>query len=217
MTMLTARDLQSPKPELLEAALNVLTAGVVLAARDGQVVYMNAAARRQVRTGGALRVVNNRFAPTDPAAAPALTAALAHVLDRSGAASDGHTLALRDRNGVGVLATILPLDADAGDGWGVPSRMAAIFIQDPELTPPFPGEAFAKLYGLTGAESRVLLAMAQGLALQEVAAALGVGLHTVKTHLKHIFQKTGAARQADLVALMLRASGPIRGRDWRQL
>ena len=40
----------------------------------------------------------------------------------------------------------------------------AIFAQDPAEVPQMPGEAFARLYGLTGGELRVLLALAQGLA-----------------------------------------------------
>jgi DNA-binding CsgD family transcriptional regulator len=85
--------------------------------------------------------------------------------------------------------------------------LAAIFIQDPSALPPFPGEAFAKLYGLTKAELRVVLAMRQDATSPRMAASFGIGLHTVRTHLKNIFQKTGTSRQADLMTLMLRASG----------
>ena len=46
---------------------------------------------------------------------------------------------------------------------------------------PMPGEAFAKLYGLTGGELRVAMAMATNLTPQEVADMLGIGLQTVKT------------------------------------
>jgi len=36
----------------------------------------------------------------------------------------------------------------------------------------------------------------------EVAAILGLGQQTVKTHLKRLFAKTGTARQAELVKLV---------------
>ena len=60
-------------------------------------------------------------------------------------------------------------------------------------------------------ELRVALAMAPGLAPQEAADMLGIGLQTVKTHLQRIFQKTGTSRQADLVGLMTRLSAPAKG------
>ena len=74
------------------------------------------------------------------------------------------------------------------------------------MLPLFPGEAFAKLYRLTGGELRVALAMAGGLQPQDAADTLGIGLQTVKTHLQHIFQKTNTSRQAELVALISRAN-----------
>ena len=61
---------------MLEKTLDGLVAGVFLTARDGRVVYMNAAAERQVRTGNSIRIVNNRVCPTDPAARAALSKAI---------------------------------------------------------------------------------------------------------------------------------------------
>jgi hypothetical protein len=49
--------------DVLEATLDGPTAGVYLTRRDGHVVYMNAAAECQVKTGNALRIVNNRLDP----------------------------------------------------------------------------------------------------------------------------------------------------------
>ena len=43
----------------------------------------------------------------------------------------------------------------------------------------------------------------------EVAAALGVAETTIKTHLSRLFEKTGAARQADLVKLVAGFSTPL--------
>lgn len=204
--MLTVKDVETSKSEMLEAALNVLAVGVVFAKCNGQVVYMNAAAAVQMHTGNALRLYNNRFSPTDPAAARALASALESASnDMPNKNRTGNTLALPNRDGTGVLATILPLAARTFE-----EPTAMIFIQDPAILPRCPGEAFAKLYGLTGGELRVALALVPGLNLQEAAHALGISLGTVRTHLKHIFQKTGTSRQVDLLALMWRASGPIK-------
>ncbi len=47
--------------------------------------------------------------------------------------------------------------------------------------------------GLTEQEVRVLRLVAQGLTNQEIAERLHISLHTVKTHLKHIFAKLGVS------------------------
>ena len=52
--------------------------------------------------------------------------------------------------------------------------------------------------------------MLPGLEVPEIAAALGVNVTTVKTHLARIFEKTGVNRQTDLIALLMRHVPPIR-------
>ena len=84
----------------------------------------------------------------------------------------------------------------------------AVFVQEPAQVPMMPGEAFAKLYGLTGGELRVLLALAQGLGGKEAADMLGISEPTVRTHLQRIFSKTGTSRQADLLRLLQSATPP---------
>ena len=92
---------------------------------------------------------------------------------------------------------------------GAFAAMAAIFVQDPIVMPPFPGEAFAKLYGLTGSELRVLLAMAPGLSVKEAAEVLGIGENTAKTHLQHIHSKTGTSKQTELMRLFMSSTPPV--------
>ena len=70
-------------------------------------------------------------------------------------------------------------------------------------------EAIARLYKLTPSELRVLLAIVEVGGVPEVAEALGIGETTVKTHLHHLFGKTGASRQADLVKLVAGFSNPL--------
>ena len=45
--------------------------------------------------------------------------------------------------------------------------------------------------------------------MPEVAPALGISETTVKTHLQHVFDKTGINRQADLVKLVAGYMSPL--------
>ncbi|MGZ8245117.1 helix-turn-helix transcriptional regulator [Methylomagnum sp.] len=205
-------DLRTLQTETLEQTLDGLAAGVFLCARDGRVVHMNSAARQQIHAGRALRLVGSRLSPADPNASRQLASALADAVDEEAETlHGGHSIALPDRDSAGLVATVLPLGRGRRQSISKPfAAAAAIFVQDPAVLPLFPGEAFAKLYGLTGGELRVALAMAPGFQLEEIADMLGIGLQTVKTHLQHIFQKTNTSRQVDLVALMSRMSGPMK-------
>lgn len=60
-----------------------------------------------------------------------------------------------------------------------------------------------EILGLSNAEASVLYALAQGFDPAEIASMRGVSLHTVRHQLKTIRAKTGANRQATLVARAL--------------
>jgi DNA-binding CsgD family transcriptional regulator len=53
----------------------------------------------------------------------------------------------------------------------------------------------------------VALALAEGLTPAEIAEARGASLHTVRNQIKAALAKSGARRQSDLVALVVRARG----------
>ena len=55
--------------------------------------------------------------------------------------------------------------------------------------------------------------LSQGMSLQEAADALKVTMATVKTHLIHIFAKTGTHSQAELMRLTMGAIAPVRAAD----
>lgn len=65
-------------------------------------------------------------------------------------------------------------------------------------------ERLRRSYGLTRAEARVAVLIAQGLVPKEAAAALGTSWNTVRTQLCRVFAKTGTTRQLELARLLER-------------
>ena len=78
-----------------------------------------------------------------------------------------------------------------------------IFITDPEAQTTTPTEMLERLYGLTPAEAKLAALLAHGKSVTEAADELHITQNTARTHLKHIFQKTGVKRQSELVKLIL--------------
>lgn len=210
MTISDALDIRTLRSEMLEKTLDVLAAGVFLTSRDGRVVYMNEAAERQVRNGTAIRIVNNRLDPVDSAASAALSMAIDRAAGDDDAGSQ-RSLAIPNGSGAGYIATLLPVQRGQRADIVAPFAAAvAVFMQDPLDAPLLPGEAFARLHKLTGAELRVLLALAQGLGAKEAADMLGIGEPTVRSHLQHMFAKTQTLRQADLLRLLQTSTPAVR-------
>lgn len=79
-------------------------------------------------------------------------------------------------------------------------RIQASLTQSPNLVDT---EKLVRLYGLIPTEVRVTLALTEGLSVEEVATKMSVARSTAAFHLRNIFQKTEANRQAELVALVM--------------
>ena len=82
------------------------------------------------------------------------------------------------------------------------ARWRRCLFARPTLDLPSPPVVIAKQFGLTQAELRVLFSVVEIGGVAEVAEVLGIAEATVKTHLQHVFAKTGTGRQADLVKLV---------------
>jgi DNA-binding CsgD family transcriptional regulator/PAS domain-containing protein len=206
-----ALNLKTVKSEALEATLDALASGVYLTDRESRIVYLNRAAQRQVKTGNVLRIVSNHLSPINRVAHTVLAMAIAEATtDEAERPSSGITVALPGDDNTGLVATILPLNrGERRNLCGTFAATAAIFVQDPVVVPPLPGEAFAKLHGLTGSELRVLLAMSPGLSVKEAAEMLGISDTTAKTHLQKIYAKTGTSNQTELMNLFVSSAPPV--------
>lgn len=77
----------------------------------------------------------------------------------------------------------------------------------PDLTADEIREYFRRRFGFTMAEISVAFEILKGDGREAVAARLGISVTTVRTHLSHIFEKTGVRRQAELVRLLMRSGG----------
>ena len=95
-----------------------------------------------------------------------------------------------------------------------PLDVVGVFINDPDAPPTITATHLAQAFGLTGAESRLLWALAEGKTIGAYAEEAALSLHTVRGTLKILFAKMDCHRQSDLVrkatALMRFAVEPRR-------
>jgi DNA-binding CsgD family transcriptional regulator len=179
----------------------------------GRVVHANAAGNAILGAADFLRTVHGRLvagdAPTNAAFREILAAA-----DGGDAAIGvkGIALPLTAHDGERYVAHVLPLTSGARRHAGLAfNAVAALFVRKAALEAFATPEIIGRMYKLTPAELRVLLAIVDIGGVPEVAAALGVASTTIKTHLNRLFEKTGVCRQADLVKLVAGFSTPLAG------
>jgi DNA-binding CsgD family transcriptional regulator/PAS domain-containing protein len=78
-----------------------------------------------------------------------------------------------------------------------------VFVFDPEQRVAPVAASLARDLGISAREAEIAALLSNGHNLRSVAKRLGVSMHTIRTHLKHIFHKTGAHTQSDLVRRVL--------------
>ena len=88
---------------------------------------------------------------------------------------------------------------------GQSSPCIAVFISDPRGQENASQHMLAELFELTPAEANLAIKLARGMSLAEVSAEQNISQHTTRAQLKSIFAKTGVARQAELVRLVLKS------------
>jgi DNA-binding CsgD family transcriptional regulator len=180
---------------------------------EGRIGYGNATGQAMLDRGDVVRVRQSALVAVDAEAARALREAIAGAAAGGAIGIRGVSVPLGGSHPERWLAHVLPLTSGARrKASATYSSVAAVFVRKVTLALPSPLELLAKLYRLTASEVRVLQGIVSIGNVPATAKALGVAQSTVKTHLRHVFEKTGVRRQADLVKLMTSFPAPILAR-----
>jgi DNA-binding CsgD family transcriptional regulator len=206
-------DLKTVEAAALADSLDTLSAGMFMVDASGRIVHANASGQAMVAEAKVLRAPSGRLGAIDARADQGL-------LDSFAAASSGDAalgrkgvaLPLEAREGERYVAHVLPLTSGSRRKAGVCyAAVATVFVQRAAPDLPSPPEAVCRAFQLTPAELRVLFAIIEVGGASQVAEVLGISVTTVKWHLRHLFEKTGAHRQAELVKLVAGFSNPLVG------
>jgi DNA-binding CsgD family transcriptional regulator len=190
-------------------ALNGLSAGIFVLDMNCGIIHSNSAGDEMLDTADFLRSIAGRLVPSSPQADVALREIFASNDDAAICAKD-ISLGLTARDGERYIAHVLPLRSLTQNYLAVSKKaVAALFVRRVELDTQRTGELMARTFKLTPAEARVLLAIIEVGGVPETAKKLRLAETTVKTHLHHVFAKTGARRQVDLVKLVAGYSNPL--------
>jgi DNA-binding CsgD family transcriptional regulator/PAS domain-containing protein len=194
-------DIRTIEGTRMAEALNALRCAVVLTNEHGTILHANRVAEHMLDEGGPIQSPQGVLQPIAPSAASELRAALALAAgNEAGIGRTGLAIRLTDPDAPPVFAHVLPLTGSDFRTRLKPAAVAAVFIGAPPDAQDG-ADAVAATFGLTPAETNVLASLFAGHTLAETAATLGITRPTAKTHLEHIFLKTGVTRQAELMRL----------------
>lgn len=203
-------DLKTVHAAAFAATIDVLSVGVVLVDETGGIVHANAAATALLAQDGPIRAQRGRLGLAQPAAQAAIETAIRQAAqDEMKLGQRGIAVPARRENGDPLVIHVLPLKRSPLRDGLAQKVTAALFIA-PAVTPSrLPIDALALAYDLTPAEARVFELVCEGRTQAEIGPLLGIAASTAKTHLLHIFEKTGCHRQLDLVKLAATLALPV--------
>jgi DNA-binding CsgD family transcriptional regulator len=196
----------------IEHTLNELKAALFLLDASGGITHTNQSGHDILDRRDFLRVEQGRLVATDPLLNRILReAVLASILGDGATKSESIALPFVAHDGERFVGHLLPLTAGRRRKTGVAyDATAVLFVNKASLDSSAASDVIKKIFKLTPAEARVLLAVVELGSVSETSRNLDIAESTVKTHLGRIFTKTDTRRQADLVKLVAAFSSPVR-------
>ena len=178
---------------------------LILAAADGQVVHLNAAAEQQLARAGPLRFREGRLWCGKRACGTALRQALAAACDSE--LPNATTMLLSDHKHGRLIVGISPLGPREGPG------LALIAIHEECMPRRRSVEPLKSLFNLTRAEAEIALRIAEGATPTEIGRERRVALNTVRGQMKSLAAKLGCTRQVEIVTLVRAIPAPASGHE----
>lgn len=190
-------------------ALNQLDQGALLVDASAGVVFANCAAEGLFAAGRGLRLSGRVLHANVPVETTRLHALIAGCARGGVEAGAGGCLFLSRAPGKASLSLlVVPLRCEPpflmAEG-----PVAVLFVTDPERRAKPPTVQIKDAFGLTAAEAGFAVEILKGDGIQAAADRLAITRSTARTHLSHVFEKTGTHRQSELVRLLLQHSHAV--------
>jgi DNA-binding CsgD family transcriptional regulator/PAS domain-containing protein len=191
--------------QLYAATIDRLMVGTAILDESGRMMRCNRAAQRLFDSRDGLECKNDKLCAFANHENRSIQQAIQAVLkQRQRGLDDIEVLTLSRPSGAMPLNLLLrPIPVSYQSRSGARRPAVAVFIRDPADSPQASHNLLRSLFQLTPTEAEVAMLVMDGQTLDETAEALGVSRNTVRAHLRGVFAKTGATRQAQLVKTLL--------------
>lgn len=190
--------------DAMSEAMNRFPMGVLFLDRGLEMVHANRAAVDMLDAGDGITLQSGILQVTQPSASKAFAAALDHALEsRSAAGMERRICRITRPSGRRPYEALVTSLAIAPQLERPRQPAVVVFLADPEDQQLGMPRFLGALHDLTSAEAELAALLCAGESMESAAVAQKITVHTARTHLKHIFAKTGVKRQADLVRLLL--------------
>ncbi|WP_412550241.1 helix-turn-helix transcriptional regulator [Shimia sp. MIT910701] len=196
----------------VSAALDRMTLGVAVVARNGTVVHHNRRfgdlvdqrdgvaldASGQLRFSGAARPQGGRL----------MAQLQSFAADDRRGADRAHYVFERPSGRMAYVASLCPL-AELMDDDPSTAEMAVLVIKDVSLGDPIEVDGLASIFALTEAEAEVSRLLVNGASVKEIAAQRDVSVGSTRNQISSVLEKTASKSQTHLIRTAMKVDLPV--------
>ena len=187
---------QSGQTLALQIAIDALPVGTLLVEEDLRVLHLNSYARDIINHNKVLEYANDKLSAREKPVQESLRQLVETAAEKARMGLNHSSEAIFIKS---------PLQSDQIEAIATPSIndegdvVVVLYLFDSTLDRVVSHDILMRLYGLTKTEAKLVQLLVGGSTLDSAAQTLDISVNTARTHLKHVFHKTGINRQAELV------------------
>jgi DNA-binding CsgD family transcriptional regulator/PAS domain-containing protein len=189
-------------------ALDLYARGVILIDAESRILFMNKSANGLLARREGLVATGQGLSAEDPRESSVLHGLIrAAIATSAGVGVEKSGTMLISRKGKLPLRVLVSAASGLARAMQARRAWAVVFVSDPAKDSRPQATLLTEKFGLTPAECRIGLLIADGFSLREISDNLRISRNTIKTHLSSVYSKTGTKRQSQLVRVLLSLSG----------
>ena len=204
ISMLEARN------DTFNKILNRLPIGIIITNSNAEIIASNNRAQIVLKAKHCIQVKNGRVQTSSHQQTIKLQQLIRDYASKSTQKKGSPLLIKNDSSEASTSIWITASDIQHNDK--NMSNSATLYIASPLISPDYNITAIQENFALTHAEAKLVKALANGCHnMNDVAAKLGVSIHTARTQLKVVFEKTSTNSQIELVKKILTSPSVLFG------
>ncbi|MEO9129980.1 MAG: helix-turn-helix transcriptional regulator [Sphingomonas sp.] len=179
--------------------LHQLRTGVVLCDGQRRIHWMNRAAETILKESTEISAAHDRLCCADRDDALSLSRLIARFADGGEQGCAPIVIGRHSDFPVQLMALSAEMLPSTRRSGADDAGLIAVILGRPGDVVPMSVPDVAELFGLTGAEARLTIALCEGISVADYAIGRGISLGTARVQLKNALAKTQTHRQAELV------------------
>ena len=193
----------APNTADIDAVVAAIEKPAILVDREALFLHANAPGAATIRDRGLILAGRGKLTAHNANETNSLHKRIYSAATK-GSGEAGGKMVVNREDGTTLILVICPLPGARYAGKG---QIAIIFVDDPkrQTSEPANPKLLRDQYQLTRAEAALVVSLLSGAKLQSSALRQNITVPTARTHLAHVFQKTGTHSQAELMRLLGRA------------